>query len=74
MSGFLSSKYLKYQQALFRERIEEDLHCVKCGYNVRGLTYGRACPECSAPIEPVSSRSWRLEPGLRYRTPDQRTP
>ncbi len=52
MSGFLSSKYLKFQQTQFRERIEEDLHCAKCGYNVRGLTYAGSCPECSATIEP----------------------
>lgn len=75
MSGFLSSKYLKYQQALFRETIDEDLHCVKCGYNVRGLRYGRSCPECNAPIEPASRdvllsgddaerRAWRLGLGL----------
>ncbi len=51
MSGFLSSKYLKYLQASSRERIEEDLFCVDCGHNVRGLNYGRACPECGVAIE-----------------------
>ncbi len=51
MSGFLSSKYLKYRQASSRERIEEDLFCVDCGYNVRGLNSGRACPECGVAIE-----------------------
>ncbi len=71
MSGFLSSKYLKYQQARIHERIEQDLPCAKCGYNVRGLTYAGSCPECSAPIErgagdvllsgdDAERRAWRL--------------
>ena len=71
MSGFLSSKYLKFQQALSRGTIEKDLYCTKCGYNLRGLTYVGSCPECSAPIEPAGGdvllsgndaqrRSWRL--------------
>ena len=51
MSGFLSSKYLKYLQASSGERIEEDIRCVDCGYNLRGLNYGRACPECGVTIE-----------------------
>ena len=53
MSGFLSSKYLKYRNAIYRRAIDEDLPCTECGYNVRGLTYGRACPECATPIEPA---------------------
>lgn len=77
MSGFLSSKYLKYQRALSQERIEEDLYCAKCGYNLRGLTYAGSCPECSAPIEPVADdvllggddaerRAWRLGLALAF--------
>ncbi len=27
-------------------RIEEDWHCRKCGYNLRGLMTGYPCPEC----------------------------
>lgn len=51
MSGFLSSRYLKYRQPEPREKIERDLKCPGCGYNLRGLNYGGNCPECGAPIE-----------------------
>jgi hypothetical protein len=45
MSRFLSPKYLKYRGALGAV-IEDDVHCVSCGYNLRGLERGRNCPEC----------------------------
>lgn len=75
MSGFLSSKFLKYQQARARGTIDEDLCCATCGYNLRGLSYVGSCPECSAPIEPAGDdvflagddaerRAWRLGLGL----------
>ncbi len=31
--------------------IAEDLKCTQCGYNLRGLTLGKLCPECGTPIE-----------------------
>ncbi len=30
--------------------IRDDVHCVACGYNLRGLNPGRNCPECGSPI------------------------
>ncbi len=30
--------------------ISEDTPCVQCGYNLRGLTQDKACPECGTPI------------------------
>jgi hypothetical protein len=32
--------------------IEVDVSCGTCGYNLRGLTWGRACPECGAVVQP----------------------
>ncbi len=51
MSGFLSPKYLKYQRASRTREITHDHYCRCCGYNVRGLNYGRDCPECGEQIE-----------------------
>ncbi len=51
MSGFLSPKYLKYQRASRTRKITHDHYCRCCGYNVRGLNYGRNCPECGELIE-----------------------
>ncbi|MCP4247116.1 MAG: serine/threonine protein kinase [bacterium] len=31
-------------------RIDDDLPCVGCGYNLRGQTRGSLCPECATPI------------------------
>ena len=31
-------------------RIDQDLSCLKCGYNVRGLLPNGVCPECGTPI------------------------
>jgi hypothetical protein len=51
VSGFLSPKFLRYR-SVAGVTIEEDLHCPSCGYNLRGLTYGRSCPECGHHTEP----------------------
>jgi len=32
------------------EVISADLHCVRCGYNLRGLSRSGRCPECNTPI------------------------
>lgn len=37
--------------------IERDAECLSCGYNLRGLTIGSACPECGAEIVLASSAS-----------------
>lgn len=29
--------------------LDRDVPCVHCGYNLRGMTISRACPECGAP-------------------------
>ncbi|MHC4140823.1 MAG: hypothetical protein ACYSUF_02730 [Planctomycetota bacterium] len=52
MSGFLSSKYLKYRRPEYQGKVEGDLPCTECGYNLRGLNYERNCPECGLAIEP----------------------
>ncbi|MFQ5494677.1 MAG: hypothetical protein ACE5EX_04785 [Phycisphaerae bacterium] len=30
--------------------LEIDLTCTQCGYNLRGLTHDRKCPECGTPV------------------------
>ncbi len=67
MSGFLSSKYLKYRNEIYRHPIDKDLSCSTCGYNVRGLNYGRACPECATPIEPAGDDDILLTGGASRR-------
>ncbi len=32
------------------QSITEDLKCIGCGYNLRGLTPEKVCPECATPI------------------------
>ena len=47
MSTFLSNKFLKYRGLAHKPvPIETDRYCQGCGYNVRGLVFGRNCPEC----------------------------
>jgi len=31
-------------------QVSEDLSCLKCGYNLRGLDFSGRCPECGTPI------------------------
>ena len=45
--------------------ITEDIQCTRCGYNLRGLTLDKLCPECAAPV--TRSIHGRL---LRYADPD----
>jgi hypothetical protein len=52
MSGFLSSRYLKYRRPEYQRKVEGDLPCPGCGHNLRGLSHGRNCPECGLAIEP----------------------
>ena len=60
MSKYLTDKYLKYMAALRGKPIEQDTQCEYCGYNLRGLAYGKACPECGTPIQ------YRREPDLAF--------
>jgi len=44
--------------------IQSDLHCISCGYNLRGLDSSGQCPECGKAIGrtlaagPIASRRW----------------
>ena len=53
MSRFFSPKYLKYRRPVRESSVEivEDVHCPRCGYNLRGLATGCNCPECGHRIE-----------------------
>ena len=46
MSQFMSNKFLRARRALAGETMTEDRYCEGCGYNLRGLQFGQACPEC----------------------------
>ena len=54
MSSFLSRKMLEYKGKGNRHAltIEYDYPCRTCGYNCRGLNFGRNCPECGNRIQP----------------------
>ncbi|MHC4099399.1 MAG: hypothetical protein ACYTFF_10965 [Planctomycetota bacterium] len=60
MSKFLTDKYLKYMAAIRGKPIDQDTQCEYCGYNLRGLRYGKVCPECGTPIQ------YRREPDLAF--------
>ncbi len=45
------------------ERIDVDLPCVKCGYNLRTLTGDATCPECGTRVVESS-----LLPGFRFKS------
>ena len=53
MSSFLSNKFLQYRFGRHEppRAIDSDLFCTSCGYNLRGLTFGRNCPECGQLIK-----------------------
>lgn len=46
-------------------QVNQDTPCVRCGYNLRGLTTSTACPECAAPV--IISTHGNL---LAYADPD----
>ncbi len=50
MGQFLTKKYLKYRDAMSGAPVSGDQSCDQCSYNLRGLRYGGACPECGTPI------------------------
>ena len=50
MGQFLSNKYIKYRNAIRGGPIKGDHPCDQCSYNLRGLRFGGACPECGTPI------------------------
>lgn len=56
MGQFLSNKYLKFRSAMQGGLIDVDKQCDQCGYILRGLRYGGACPECGTPIVLRSDR------------------
>jgi hypothetical protein len=60
MSSFMSNKFLRYRQlqAQSPRIVEDDRPCASCGYNLRGLVLGQACPECGAAMD------------MRERSPD----
>ena len=60
MAQFLTDKYLKYRNALRGGPVAPDVRCEQCGYSLRGLRYGGACPECGAPIR------YRRDPNLPF--------
>ncbi len=40
---------------------QEMMHCLNCGYNLRGLPENR-CPECGQPFNPDDSETYRSRP------------
>ena len=60
MAQFLTDKYLKYRDALRGGPVAPDVRCEQCGYSLRGLRYGGACPECGTPI------LYRRDPNLPF--------
>lgn len=39
-------------------RIDQDLSCLKCGYNLRGLSSQQICPECGEPAAQTIRGDW----------------
>src|SRR5688572_29680452 len=52
--------------------VDADVPCGRCGYNLRGLKAGGACPECGLPVavvlgfERARRGRWHLAAGDRY--------
>ena len=51
MSNLNTEAYLRAKGLLSDHKIERDLPCRECGYNLRGLEYGKNCPECGTVID-----------------------
>lgn len=64
MSGFFSTKYLRYREMTGAEAppLDRDVHCPACGYNLRGLRAGGRCPECGLSIDPKAVMPLPLVP------------
>jgi len=63
MSGFLSRRFLEARAAAAAPPIDHDRFCRRCGFNLRGLKPGGACPECGRPI-PAAERAGDDDPYL----------
>lgn len=63
MSGFFSRRYLEARRAQSGAPIDEDRFCRHCGFNLRGLRPGGACPECGTAI-PLALRAGDDDPYL----------
>lgn len=50
MSAFNSDRYFRFRQIATGQVIESHRPCRKCGYDLRGLTANRRCPECGTSI------------------------
>ena len=47
-------------------RIDQDLPCLKCGYNLRSLSDEGACPECGAGLEMSARLAWLCQHDPRW--------
>ncbi|MGI9015409.1 MAG: hypothetical protein ACR2GY_14345 [Phycisphaerales bacterium] len=66
MSSFFSRKFLEMQQtARGATPLAEDVACLNCGYNLRGLLVGGRCPECGTSIPRKPGKAAILLPGDR---------
>ncbi|MFW6033361.1 MAG: hypothetical protein ACOCTI_08315, partial [Phycisphaeraceae bacterium] len=41
--------------------LEADLHCLNCGYNLRGLDAAGLCPECGEPVADTLRGDWLID-------------
>ena len=44
------------------EGIDGDFYCLRCSYNLRGLTAGQRCPECGVPVSAMDWLDERTRP------------
>jgi hypothetical protein len=50
MGRMFEKTYRRHDAAIAQRVIDEDRFCRMCQYNLRGLSYGGACPECGGSI------------------------